>query len=294
MTTSAATRDRAPAGPSPDRGRLIATRSLTGLAIVAAIYLLFAATAIGQRFDDAAKLYAVTNHVHYRRLETLATVLAYASVALVLLAIINKPRPQRLLATVWAAVAVLPPLLLAELGKHALPRPHLHPTPRWIGGAGFPSGHAAITASCVLTMMLLVKPQWWRRAAVLATLVMMASVSLVITSGMHRPSDAYAAPVVALTWVACVATFVAPRRARWSRSSRGMLWCSGVVAVVGAAIGSAAFHSVAGGRQQLPAQSVINHATFGSVVVALAIALAVGVVAQELLVPAALPPLPHE
>ncbi len=282
MTASAPVVDAAPDAQHTNRAHVVATRAGVGLATVAAIYLGFVATATGQRFDDAAKLYAVTNQIHYRRLETLASVVVVAAVVMAVAAH-ARWAPRRAGALAWTACAVLPPWLLAELGKVTLPRHHLHATPPWIGGAGFPSGHVAITASCVLTAVLLAPPRLRRPTAALAACTVAASATLVITSGMHRPSDVYAAPVLALTWAAGLTAGVAPARPTWSRAARRGLAAAATLAVVGGALGSAALRSVAAGPQLLPAQTVIDHTLYGAVLLALAVAAAVGIVACELL-----------
>jgi heme/copper-type cytochrome/quinol oxidase subunit 2 len=105
---------------------------------------------------------------------------------------------------------------------------------------------------------------------------------------MHRPSDVYAAPVLALAWAGCIAAWTMPARHRWSRSSHWGLAGAATLAVIGGAIGSASFHSQTGGAQNLPAQTVINHTLYGAVLAALAVVIAVGISAYEMLAPVTL------
>ena len=198
---------------------VVARRIAIGAAAVLAIYLAFVETTVGQRFDDAAKLYAVTKHVHYQRLETLASLVAAAAGVMVLGAHLLWAR-RSITAFAWTAAGVVPPWLIAEIGKQTIPRGHLHPTPHWIGGPSFPSGHVAFTAGCVLTMVLLAPSHRRHAVAAVATLTLMVSMTLVLTSGMHRPSDAYAAPVLALAWIAALAAFVTPSRPLWTSRTR--------------------------------------------------------------------------
>jgi membrane-associated phospholipid phosphatase len=289
VTSSAPPREEADttrdAGSS--RARLIAARAALGIAAVIVIYLAFVETTVGQRFDDAAKLYAVTKQIHYRRYETLASFGIVVSVVMVVAAHAAWAR-RGVLSFAWTAFAVLPPWLLAELGKQTLPRHHLHPTPPWIGSASFPSGHVSITAGCLLTMVLLAPWAARRWVTLLATFTLMASVTLVITSGMHRPSDVFAAPLLALAWAGCIAAWTMPARHRWSRASHAALVGAATLAVIGGAIGSVSFHSEPSGVQNLPAQTVINHTLYGAVIVALAIVVAVGIAAYEMLAPVTL------
>jgi hypothetical protein len=111
--------------------------------------------------------------------------------------------------------------------------------------------------------------------------------TLVIVSGMHRPSDVYGAPVLALTWAACLtAARAAPHAtARDHRAATFGFVIAVLLGTVGVGLGSIAFHSAAGGRQHLPAQTVIDHALWGSLLVAWAIAIAAGVAGNALLGP---------
>jgi membrane-associated phospholipid phosphatase len=269
---------------NPVTARRVAVRALVGLVLLAVTYAVFAHTVAGQRFDDAAKLYAVTHQLHFRRLETFASLVVVASIASVLGALALWARDDGPAGLMWAAAAVVPPWLLAELGKVVLPRPHLHPTPPWIGSPSFPSGHVTITASCVLAIVVIAPPHLRRYAGAFATLTMLVSMTLVIVSGMHRPSDVYGAPILAVTWASCLtASRARPREARVDRATTFGFVLAALLGVVGFALGSIAFHSAAGGRQNLPAQTVIDHALWGSLLVAWAIGIAAGVAANALL-----------
>jgi hypothetical protein len=120
---------------------------------------------------------------------------------------------------------------------------------------------------------------------------MITSMTIVIISGMHRPSDVYGAPVLSVAWALCLtsATEHDDRETRdrlFGAASRLWCVCAAIVAVVGAALGSESLRSTTSAAQPIPAQEVINRTAYGAALIAVALALLAGVAAYEILGPA--------
>ncbi len=249
----------------------------------------FVCTRPGQRFDDAAKLFAVTNHLAWARMQKLASAIVMLSVIFVVGAQSVWAHRRSAAALLWTVCAVGPPWLMAELGKVVLPRPHLHVTPPWIGASSWPSGHVTITTSCLLAMVTLAPPWHRKPTVILAMVTLFASMTLVMTSGMHRPSDVFAAPLLASLWAVLMPS--GEPVTRRTHSTLPLRWsgAAAVLAIIGVAIAAPATAVAKLDENGIPPQSSIDRALYGAIFLAGAIVFVVGVIGFEILGPISVP-----
>jgi membrane-associated phospholipid phosphatase len=101
------------------------------------------------------------------------------------------------------------------------PRPH----ELGVAAESWPSGHTTAAAVATLALLLVVRPQTRRRAAVIGGALTLAIASAVVIETWHYPSDVLGGLCVAGCWAAAVAALLsrraattAPRR-RWRRAT---------------------------------------------------------------------------
>ena len=195
------------------------TRSLT--ALIVCTYVVFVLTRRGQQFDNNAKLFASLHHYSVG-LNRYHSVLAWRrasfygarlfGVALVgAFATWGRTRIRSIALPISAVVLL--PVLVSEVAKRVLPRPHLSSLPSWIGGPTFPSGHTTFAASTAIAIAILA-PQGSRKlVCALGTAGTFAMMLLVVADARHRPSDAMAGSLVALLSTSFLAR-------RWNHAPR--------------------------------------------------------------------------
>ena len=219
--------------------------SLGATALIVFAYAVFVLTRRGQQFDNNAKLFASLHHysVGLKRYHSVlawrrASSYAARAFGIALLAAIATWGRTKIRSIAWPmSVVVLLPVLVSEITKRVLPRPHLSSLPSWIGGPTFPSGHTTFAASTALVMTILAPHRSRQLVCAMGAAGTLAMMLLVVADARHRPSDAMAGPLVAL-----LSTSFLVRR--WNRSPRGNPEASPINKSLTRSIGSINRHRV--------------------------------------------------
>jgi membrane-associated phospholipid phosphatase len=206
-----------PGTPAPGAGRPAYWRVASALALsalsaagVAAIYLVFVRTSLGQHVDEAAMRGAEVRHARVVTVlsNTLdgTSLLTLAAVALVA-ATIGLLRRRADLA-VAAGILVLGANLTTQALKLGLDRPSLGAP----GPNSLPSGHTTAAVSVAFALVL-VLPYAARAALALAGTAYVTVIAVAtVWAGWHRPSDTIAALLVVLAWGSAAIALVRTRR----------------------------------------------------------------------------------
>ncbi len=175
--------------------------------VAAGIYAVFVHTAIGQRFDDAAKSFTLTHHLARTLrqqglpvLTTLSTIGVGAALAVVVVAVAAW-HPQRMGPAIRTVTALMvPTVVAAEALKRWLPRPELYPVPDRLLHATLPSGHVVVVTAAWCSVLFLAPSM--RRTTVLSVgaAATFTETLLVVAGGRHRPSDALCAVFFVGAW----------------------------------------------------------------------------------------------
>ncbi len=185
--------------------------------LLAACYLIFVLTPVGQRWDDQA-LIGRLGHEHGAKTirDLLDSIDRYSLIVmLAVLVVIALARHRRWLA-VASAVGFAGAVVSAEVLKRILPRPDLAPDlTELISDKGidtFPSGHATISTAFVLALVL-VSRNTYRPIVALVGLLWCSLIAVsTVTAGWHRPSDAVGGIALATASMALSAGLLARRR----------------------------------------------------------------------------------
>ena len=223
------------------RARQLIVVAACAATLLAACYLIFVLTPVGQRWDDQA-LIGRLGHEHGAKTirDLLDSIDRYSLIVmLVVLVVIALARHRRWLA-VASAAGFGGAVVSAELLKRVLPRPDLAPEfTQLISDKGidtFPSGHATISTGFVLALVLVSRNTYRPIVALLGLLWCSLIAVATVTAGWHRPSDAIGGIALATAWMALSAGLLARRRGQIAPSGlldREVPWLALGALVVG-------------------------------------------------------------
>jgi membrane-associated phospholipid phosphatase len=255
-----------------------------------AVYVIFALTPWGQRFDNAAKFYSQTHRLQRRMriadipsLRQLTRSIAIASAA-GLAAAIAIWAPRRALPALGACVAIIAPSVVAcELLKPLLPRPDFNNYPSWIGTSTLPSGHVAFVAASSICMYFVAPLRWRRFVAALSVLLTVAIMLAVVLDARHRPSDTIAAVLVVGIWVALMQPWLlrsiaatSPTNASVARASHRLVGANIAIGTLGLIVAA-----LAGAEDYSPSKATVNQAFVAAIFLTTATALGMDQVAYR-------------
>lgn len=150
--------------------------------------------AVGARLDDPMTTLARATDGW-----PLATVVV---AVVVVLALTRRRMAAILFASAVGVVLLVNPMLKRLFTRE---RPDVRPLPDDVSDYAFPSGHAAGTAALGVAVAMLVWNSRWRVPAVLAGVMLVASVAISqLVLGRHYPSDVVAGWLWATGWVVLV------------------------------------------------------------------------------------------
>ena len=211
---------------------------------LAATYLLFVRTAVGQKVDNAALIgREVVPEEFVGDAWTILDTVGIIGLAATALAVVTF---AALRGRWWQAAAagavIVGANLTTQVLKHGLlTRPDL--TAQTIKDFNtFPSGHATVAISVAAALLLVVSTRHRAAVAVPAMIYATAVGIATVTAGWHRPSDAIGAWFVVGIWTAAAAagliaaggTTTPVRPGGWGIAAEATLWLGAAALLVGA------------------------------------------------------------
>ncbi len=102
-------------------------------------------------------------------------------------------------AAMWLALEIATVVAASQVLKAVLPKLSSRTAELTVGGGSFPSGHTTIAAALTLALVAVLPERWNAAPRVLVVPVVTVFAVATVVAGWHRPSDAVAGVLLALT-----------------------------------------------------------------------------------------------